>query len=361
MNAPDHGEAAERQNLARILPAPGTPGMSPVRLQALEDNLMNQITRNHPAPVFAAAPASAPARAPRRTPRWSLVAAPLVAAAVAAVAVSFPGSEPRQGEDTTALSPVVKVEPASATGAAAFLGRAADAAARQQAPTAGADQFVYVESKVGFSHQVRQRTFDGPVELDAVHKRQVWLAQAPGRDGLIREGGDDITLHGSGPAEADPGTRASGSGVLTAAQIAALPTDPKVLLAEIHAETKGQAPGTNAAAFSWIGDTVAENIVPPKVMAALWRAAALIPGVQLVDDATDAAGRHGKAIAHVAAGERTEYIFDDRTHLFLGERSYLVKDTSAGKAGQLTSTTAVLSRGVVDAKGETPAAGATSS
>ncbi|MFJ3498460.1 CU044_5270 family protein [Streptomyces sp. NPDC086091] len=352
MNVPDHGEAAERQDLARILPAPGTPGMSPVRLQALEDSLMNEITRIHsiPAPV-----PPAPARPVRRIPRWSLVAAPLVVAAVAAVAVSFPGSGTHRGEDITALSPVVEVEPASTTGAVAFLDQAADAASRQQVPTAGADQFVYVESKVGFSRQTEQRTFDGRVELDAVHKRQVWLAQTPGRDGLIREGGDDIVLHGSGPAEADPETLASGSGVLTAAQVAALPTDPKVLLDKIYAETEGRAPGKNAAAFSWIGDTVAENIVPPKVMAALWRAAALIPGVRLVDDSTDAAGRHGKAIAHVADGERTEYIFDDRTHLFLGERSYLVKNTSAGKAGLLTGTSAVLSRGVVDEKGEIPA------
>ncbi|SFF47178.1 hypothetical protein SAMN05216251_11596 [Actinacidiphila alni] len=360
MNVPDRGEAADRHDLARILPAPGVPGMSPVRLQALEDSLMNEITRVPDTAATADPPRAA--RPARRIPRWSLAALPLAAAAVAAVAVASLGSGTGHGsDDFTAMSPVVEVRPATADGVAAFLGQAADAASRQQVPTAGPGQFVYVESEVGFSHQTEERTFDGPVRLDAVHKREVWLAQTPGRDGLIREGGDDIVLHGEGPADADPDTLASGPAVLTAAQVAALPTDPQALLKLIYARTAGQSPGKDAAAFSWIGDTVAENIVPPRVMSALWRAAALIPGVELVGDATDAAGRHGTAVAHVANGERTEYVFGSGSHLFLGERSYLVKTTSAGKAGTLTGTSAVLSRGVVDKKGEVPAGASTSS
>ncbi|MER5408791.1 hypothetical protein ABT051_29475, partial [Streptomyces sp. NPDC002769] len=59
--------------------------------------------------------------------------------------------------------------------------------------------------------------------------------------------------------------------------------------------------------------------------------------------------------AHVSNGERTEYIFDRTTHLFLGERSYLVKDTPEGKAGMLTGTSAILSRAVVNKIGDLPA------
>lgn len=84
-------------------------------------------------------------------------------------------------------------------------------------------------------------------------------------------------------------------------------------------------------------------------------AAAKIPGVVLVKDATDAAGRHGEAIAHVSNGERAEYIFDHNTHPFLGERSHLIKNTPEGKAGMLTGTSAILTRAVVNKMGDLPA------
>ncbi|MFI5998192.1 hypothetical protein ACIBAC_40875 [Streptomyces sp. NPDC051362] len=88
---------------------------------------------------------------------------------------------------------------------------------------------------------------------------------------------------------------------------------------------------------------------------AIWQAAARIPGVVLIRDSVYAAGRHGPAIAHVSDGERTEYIFDKNTHLFVGEHSYLIKDTPAGKAGMVTATSAALSRNVVNKIGDLPA------
>ncbi|MFD1275386.1 CU044_5270 family protein [Streptomyces kaempferi] len=141
----------------------------------------------------------------------------------------------------------------------------------------------------------------------------------------------------------------------TVPQIASLSTNPDALLKQIYSATRGEAPGKDAAAFNWVGETVSESIVPGDVASAIWRAAAKIPGVVLVKDATDAASRHGEAIAHVSNGERTEYIFDRNTHLFLGERSYLIKDTPMGKAGMLTGTSAVLSRAVVNKMGDLPA------
>ncbi|MFE5136936.1 CU044_5270 family protein [Streptomyces fagopyri] len=218
----------------------------------------------------------------------------------------------------------------------------------------GAHQFIYVKSKVGFTHQIKQRTIGGPAELDAVHQREVWLAADPSRNGLIREGGQNITIHNSGTGVVDPDAAPQSARPGTVPQIASLSTDPDTLLKQIYTATRGLSPGKNAAAFNWIGETVSESIVPEDVASAIWRAAAKIPGVVLVKDATDAAGRHGEAIAHVSDGERTEYIFDRNTHLFLGERSYLIKDTPEGKAGMLTGTSAVLSRAVVDTMGDLP-------
>ena len=89
--------------------------------------------------------------------------------------------------------------------------------------------------------------------------------------------------------------------------------------------------------------------------AAVYRAAAMIPGVVLVADSVDAAGRHGVAVARTdESGERTEWIFEATTFEYLGERSYLVRDTVVGTAGMLTATTAVLERAVVQRRGDLP-------
>ncbi|MEU8951942.1 CU044_5270 family protein [Streptomyces sp. NPDC048489] len=349
MNAPKHGDEVERQELSHLLPRPGTPGLSPARSQRLEEYLMQEVTQTgaqtQPSPA-----------AKRGMPRWSLIAAPAAALAVAAaVAVGVTGSGTAPADDSVAMASVITVQPASAHGVGAFLSQVADAAGKQRTPAVGAHQFIYVKSKVGFTHQVKQRTIGGPAKLDAVHQRQVWLAADPSKDGLIREGGKNITLHNSGSGVVNPGEASQPPRPGTVPQIASLSTNPDTLLKQMYTATRGQAPSKDAAAFNWVGETVSESIVPGDVASAIWRAAAKIPGVVLVKDATDAAGRHGEAIAHISNGERTEYIFDRTTHLFLGERSYLVKDTPEGKAGMLTGTSAVLSRAVVNKIGDLPA------
>ncbi|QFZ77821.1 hypothetical protein GFH48_35030 [Streptomyces fagopyri] len=350
MNAPKHGDEVERLELSHLLPRPGTPGLSPARSRRLEEYLMQEVTRT--------GAQTRPSPAPKhRMPRWSLIAAPAAALAVAAavtVSVTDSGSGTGPADDSVAMASVITVQPASAHGATAFLSQVANAASRQKTPAVGAHQFIYVKSKVGFTHQIKQRTIGGPAKLDAVHQREVWLAADPSRNGLIHEGGQNITIHNSGTGVVDPDAASQSTRPGTVPQIASLSTDPDTLLKQIYTATRGQAPGKDTAAFNWIGETVSESIVPGDVASAIWRAAAKIPGVVLVKDATDAAGRHGEAIAHVSNGERTEYIFDHNTHLFLGERSYLIKDTPEGKAGMLTGTSAVLSRAVVNTMGDLP-------
>ena len=55
----------------------------------------------------------------------------------------------------------------------------------------------------------------------------------------------------------------------TVPQIASLSTNPDTLLKQIYSATRGQAPGKDAAAFNWVGDTVSESIVPANVASAL--------------------------------------------------------------------------------------------
>ena len=98
--------------------------------------------------------------------------------------------------------------------------------------------------------------------------------------------------------------------------------------------------------------------MPSATAAAIYRAAARIPGVTEVDDAVDAAGRHGIAIARedTRLGLRTEWIFDASTLGYLGERSVLSRDSAMGEAGTVFDTRAVLERAVVDRSGQEPGA-----
>jgi hypothetical protein len=128
-----------------------------------------------------------------------------------------------------------------------------------------------------------------------------------------------------------------------------LPTDPQTLLNMIYGAHNGEQP-PNEEAFTTIGDTLRESIPPPAVSAALYRAAALIPGVTVIPDATDALGRPGIAVSFTGVGDvQSEWIFDKDTFQWLGERMYI--------NGTLVDKTAVTNRAIVDQAGELPNGG----
>lgn len=100
---------------------------------------------------------------------------------------------------------------------------------------------------------------------------------------------------------------------------------------------------------------------PAALTAALYKAAAKIPGVVLVAEAADAAGRQGVAVARLdeASGQCTEWIFARDTLVFLGERTVQVSGSSGEqgliKPGTVVSTSAVLTCAVVDRIKKIPA------
>jgi hypothetical protein len=148
------------------------------------------------------------------------------------------------------------------------------------------------------------------------------------------------------------GTRCPSIGGLNDASyrlLQTLPTDPRALLAMIYRVERGHGPSADQEAFVTIGDLLRDKIAPPKVSAALYRAAALIPGVTLVPHATDAIGRHGVAVAQTAEGIRTELIFDETSLKLIGERTILAS------IGLSTDATAIISQGFVNRIGQTPA------
>ncbi|MGW5481727.1 hypothetical protein [Streptomyces sp. NPDC004008] len=108
-----------------------------------------------------------------------------------------------------------------------------------------------------------------------------------------------------------------------------------------------ERPSRDAAAFVLFGDLIRESLMAPEVSAALYRAAATIPGVRVVHDVEDSAGRKGVAVTRATGRESGQPIFDPRTCTFLGGRQVDAK-------GQVRGASAVLPRTVADRAGARP-------
>jgi len=166
-------------------------------------------------------------------------------------------------------------------------------------------------------------------------------------------------------------TPGSPGGLATAgapyALLPSLPTDPDELLTVVYREVERHPSqyaggGTHQQAFNLLA-AVAGELLPPDLHAALYTAIAKIPGVTVVQDASDAAGRHGVALARVEGGIRIELILDQGTYRYLGRRVVVTRDHQVGPGegqgpvvhrGQVLSWTAQLAVAVVDAPCQRP-------
>ncbi|WP_326556398.1 CU044_5270 family protein [Micromonospora sp. NBC_01796] len=113
--------------------------------------------------------------------------------------------------------------------------------------------------------------------------------------------------------------------------LAALPTDPHALLDWLRARTGPFNVDTeeqrNTGLFSAISTILRSNLLPPAVMAALLRAAALIPGVAQAPDPVSVDGRTATAVGRLQDGWRQEdLLLDPGSHEFIGYRSVAAKD-----------------------------------
>jgi hypothetical protein len=229
---------------------------------------------------------------------------------------------------------------APATAAVVLLANAANAAANTPA---GKGDWAYTSS-VSVYNDAGIRTI----------RRQTW-EKIDGTDGLIREDRDGKVNEmrtGDNSDKFPPSLRHP-----TYRYLATLPTDPTALRNEIYAQAQNEVDdsGPNGQklytvdqwAFQMIGELV-QSAAPPALKAALYRVAATVPGVEYVNDTTDAAGRHGIGVAHSVnnGGDRTILIFDRTTYQVMG------------RAGEVhdgrTDSEAVLATGLVEKAGQTP-------
>jgi hypothetical protein len=317
MNADDtRRDVAE---LARLLPDPAGRELPADRLLALKEHLMSEVrTAERPAQ-------KTPAK--RRRKPAIIVAAAAAAAAVAITLAVLP-------RNTSGASPT----------AMRLLAKIAAAANAQPSPHVRNSQFWYIGSWV--SYEICSGGSGDHCVMEKPHERQVWQSVSNQCvTGLAREYGQDTPLTFSTNYLHCP--YAGDVNDPTYRFLQRLPTNPHALLSLIEREMQGQLPRPEEA-FTTIGDLIGEAIAPPAVSAALYRAAALIPGVTVIANATDAIGRHGVAVAFTYQGTRTEWIFNRQTLLYLGER-----DTDLAN-GATTGMSAVTQRGFVDHVGQLP-------
>ncbi|MEV0218514.1 CU044_5270 family protein [Streptomyces sp. NPDC050704] len=309
--------------------------LPPGRHRLLKEHLMTEIRRTEQEP------------ARRRNP-WlrPALAAAAVATAAAVTFVVLPTSSDGGGVRATA--------PATGNATVALLEDIALAAEHEGGAYGEIrdDQFVYVDSKVSYT----QTTTDGSkvsTDIQPLHRLEVWMSVDGLHNGFVREVGRK-------PFVIEPDVKPGERGWEVSANynhVKTLPTDPDAMYDYLYKTApKYSGQETYQAMFVLVGDLLKQSIVPPEQSAALFRAVARIPGVTVIEDAVDAAGRRGVAIAREDPDNpsRDEWIFDRESHEFLGERTVATEDYADVKKGTVTSNTAVLRRAVVDKAGQRP-------
>ncbi|KAD3632922.1 hypothetical protein GD627_08680 [Arthrobacter yangruifuii] len=122
-----------------------------------------------------------------------------------------------------------------------------------------------------------------------------------------------------------------------------LPRDPRALLDLIYERTNGANKSPELAAFVTIADGLRTGAVPADLRAAMYKAAALIPGVIVGDRQATVDGRTGIAIGipSLEGTSRADIIIDPVSGLVVGEQDVLLDDSLGSPAGTISSWTSV--------------------
>ena len=335
--------------LAESLPIPAERDLSAGRQETLKEHLMTELRQADHSEVHRE-------RAGGRR-RLIALTATIAAAVVAAAGLTLTALSGHHGPGTGDL-------PAGNTAAARLLDKIAAVAASQPRLTVHDDQYMYIASEDRWSSAYvdsgGQRTVVGPL-----HKREIWLSVSnvckPGL--LIDPSPGPATKLNDGFGASCPNKGSWGDPTYRFLQ--SLPTAPRTLLDMIYTATKGAGQSPDQEAFTTIGDALREAIAPPDISAALYRAAALIPGVRVVPHVTDILGRSGigvqfarKVIQSPAPGVPYREIYDPngpiwifhpRTLLWMGENDGSLHGKAMGEV--------VLNRAIVDHLGQLPGGG----
>lgn len=133
------------------------------------------------------------------------------------------------------------------------------------------------------------------------------------------------------------------SGFPSSEYLKSLPREPHMLLNNIFKRTLGQGQSIDGQALVFIADLLRTGMVPADLRAALYKAAALIPGVTVTDDQATLDGRKGIAIGRVeeVSHTRQDIIIDPKTGLLIGERQVITQAQGTMPAGTAITLTTI--------------------
>lgn len=133
-------------------------------------------------------------------------------------------------------------------------------------------------------------------------------------------------------------------GVETRVDYDSLPTDPTQLLSKIYELNGNAGQSREGEALEWITSALNQGTAPAEFRAALYGAAAEIPGVEITESSATLNGTTGVALGRVETADNTRHdiIIDPATGRFIGERHITLDgfaDVPAGTAMYWTTVT----------------------
>lgn len=254
---------------------------------------------------------------------------------------------------------------------------AALVAASKPIPKIGKRQWAYLKTVYADTQEAGGRPVFGTPERTLT--RELWRRTDGKRFAVIQDG----RLHIAEGSKYSP----------TYPELLSLPTDPEAVLARVYKTIDGEyarrlaewskpipenlpkrtrekyalmkkrkpTPPTteerNSRAFELITLSMRDAVLPPKIEAALYGAAAAIPGVRYEPKAADLGHRRGVTLYRVENGYvRHEIIVDPNTYAYLGFRAIVVKDHREPgllpvKQGQITGWSALMTASFVPKPG----------
>jgi hypothetical protein len=336
MNTP---YSKERDELARLLPAPVERDLPSDRQHRLQEFVMSQIQQESRPRAHRAArwrPASG----------WRVVPPTAVVAAVALVAIGAGKLGPGNPAPTAnGPGPVVASHPPRTT-----LELAAENAEARPFTPPRPDQWIYVRDRSTYTGSIAREKGMAPVGTG-----QIW-SRADGRQTAMTQGDERVQAL-NGPNDYP--------------MLASLPTDPRALLAALRAHITRQLglrgpnteEGWNVALHGTIVRALDAYLLPPRVTGAMWRALALIPGVRQESGTSTVAGHQVITVSRVNEGwDSVQILLDATTHDYVGERSVAAVthtfDMGGGRRltvpkGEVQYTITRLAAAIVDAAGQT--------
>lgn len=186
---------------------------------------------------------------------------------------------------------------------------------------------------------------------EAVDREEAWWGRV----------GDSVLKSASGKLDwTFPWQSGLGGKEMTWADLYKLPTDPVALERALRAGMEVEradlgeldqrsAVSVDALLFARLGDIMRESPASPALQSALWAVAANIPGVELIGDVTDAAGRPGVAVQFGA----DRYVVDPGTGRLLewyalqpvGATAFSPGPFAPGQEMEVTSRWTILEQG----------------